>query len=149
LFPFLTETCTTQSILVDTCTVVLAEFVVIGDDQNVAVLDLPKALSLIFQDDRAFDDELLNAQVVNVTLHEPDQVNAGDSLNDTPDIGPGQDPTVERSGLVASLSVAAGTVVLALLFRKALKAAAGAPGGDKDELQSHDDTIPHSVAYHV
>jgi hypothetical protein len=41
-------------------------------------------------------------------------------------------------------------VVLALLFRKALKAAAGAPAsGDKDELRSHDDTIPHSVAYHV
>jgi hypothetical protein len=147
----LTESCTQQSILADTCTVVLGEFVVIGDDQSVAVLDLPKALKLIFQDDRAFDNELLmNAQVVNVTLHETDKVNAGDSLNDTPDIGTGQDPTVERSGLVASLSVAAGTVVLALLFRKAFKAAAGAAGGgDKDELQSHDDTIPHSVAFHV
>lgn len=134
--------------MADTCTVVLGEFVVVGDDQNVAPLDLPKALRLIFQDDRAFDDELLNAQVVNVTLHEPDNVDAEDPFNDTPDIGNGQDQTVERSGLVASLSVAAGTVILALLFRKALKAAAAA-GGDKDELQSHDGTIPHSVAYHV
>ena len=145
LFLSYTESCNPISEHADQCTVVNAYFEVVGDEENIAVIDIPTALALILDYDEDFEELLASYNMFDVRFHE--ELSEA-SLNDNPEISSKQGTDAGRPPIATILSVTAGSVVVVLLLRRISggkkKEAAG--DGAKDDADSQEgETVLNTI----
>ena len=137
-----TETCNPQSVSASQCRVATAGFLVSGDGAKNATDEIRTSLDSIFENDEAFDDELLMKGIVDVRLRDVSSENA---LNAP--LRSGNGSVTARPAVVAVLSVAACTVVAAAVMVRRFGLS---PGVDKTETDSdsdsYDETVPATMA---
>jgi hypothetical protein len=117
--------------------------IVSGEDEDVASSRLRNSLVSILENDQAFDDELYMNGIVDVRLKE----STGETALNSP-LRSGESQLPARPAVVAVLSVAAGTVVVAaIVLRKfGLGSRAADKEGTDSDSDSYDETVPVTMS---
>jgi hypothetical protein len=124
--------CTPQSDLANQCRVASTDFVVSGENTDGASRSIQSSLETIIADDEAFEDELMATGIIDVRLED---ITRDAALNGS--LGSSDISEPARPAMFAVLSVAAVTVVAALVLRK-MRVGSGV--NDKDDHGSDTDS---------
>jgi hypothetical protein len=125
--------CSPESTGASECRVANVTITVFDDDRGAAPSSVTDELGVIFEDDQAFDNEL-EPQVADVRfLQSPEEA----ALNQ---LRTGGQSSSARPTVVAVLSVAAGTFVVALLLRRVLKGR-----NPHKDMSSYDETTSNTI----
>jgi hypothetical protein len=125
--------CSPESTRASECRVANVTITVFDDDQGAAPSSVTDELGVIFEDDQAFDNEL-EPQVADVRfLQSPEEA----ALNQ---LRTGGQSSSARPTVVAVLSVAAGTVVVALWVLKGRN-----PHKRAGDMSSYDETTSNTI----